>query len=68
MMQYIDTTHNGITYSTAFTVVDGDVTFERVMLCQHDLFSADHLSNYLLDAIEAEIYKQMENKGERYDG
>jgi len=65
MMQYIDTMHDGITLSTAFKVSDGEVTFERVMLCSHDVWGL--LSHEILDEIESEIYKQMDNRGDDYD-
>jgi len=64
-MQYIDTTHDGVVLSTAFSVVDGEVAFERVMLCRHDVWTL--LSHDVLNEIEAEIYKQIENKGEQND-
>jgi len=64
-MQYIDTNHDGVTLSTAFKVVDGEVTFDRVMLCNHDVWGL--LSHDVLDEIEAGIYKQIENKGEVHD-
>jgi hypothetical protein len=59
-MQYIDTMHDGICLSTAFSMVDGEVAFERIMLCSHDVWPI--LSHEVLDEIENEIYKKMNEK------